>query len=381
MSFEFGSRSNHSRGRVGRAALTAGGTVALCTLLSGHASAATYSYVDWTEADVGQGTASGTISLPDDSTVTVDFVATHANGSPGSLYGAQVDGGTDYWKPSTPYVSDEVENAPPDPDILQLAGGTDETYTVELSEPIKDPIMALVSLGTPIAIITYDFDSPFTIVSQGAGYWGGSDTALTQLAGDVLQGAEGHGTIQFIGTFSTFSWTVPLPETWHGFTFAIRTTERLEPTPTSGGAGAGGAADQGGSSAVAGGAAGQGGSSAVAGGAAGRGGSSAVAGGGSSFTAGGGIGDDRGSDAGAGGEASVAEGGSSGLGSNTSGTGGKTSDDGDQAKAGATGSDSDDESTGVTCSCSAPGGGYGSVASSAWLAGLLALVIRRRRHH
>ncbi|MBN1606763.1 MAG: hypothetical protein JW940_09020, partial [Polyangiaceae bacterium] len=244
---DFASRSNPSRGGVRGAALAAGGMVALCTLSSGHASAATYIYVDWTEADVGQGTASGTISLPDDSTVTVDFVATHADGSPGSLYGAQTDGGTNYWTPSTPYVSDEVENAPPDADILQLAGGTDETYMVMLSEPIKDPVMALVSLGMPIGIVTYDFDSPFTIVSQGEGYWGGSDTALTQLAGDILQGAEGNGTIQFIGTFSTFSWTVPLPETWHGFTFAIRTTERLEPTPTDGGSGAGGAVDQGGS--------------------------------------------------------------------------------------------------------------------------------------
>jgi hypothetical protein len=40
---------------------------------------------------------------------------------------------------------------------------------------------------------------------------------------------EGHGTIQFIGTFSTFSWTVPSPETWHGSTFGIRTTQALEP--------------------------------------------------------------------------------------------------------------------------------------------------------
>ena len=44
-----------------------------------------------------------------------------------------------------------------------------------------------------------------------------------------LRGAEGHGTIQFIGTFSTFSWTVPTPESWHGSTFGIRTTEALEP--------------------------------------------------------------------------------------------------------------------------------------------------------
>jgi hypothetical protein len=112
---------------------------------------------------------------------------------------------------------------------LQLSGGQNETYTVSLSQPIKDPIMAIVSLGSPGTATTYDFDSPFTIVSQAAGYFGGSSTALVMLANNVLQGTEGSGTIQFIGTFSTFSWTVPTPETWHGFTFGIRTTEALEP--------------------------------------------------------------------------------------------------------------------------------------------------------
>ena len=36
------------------------------------ASAVLYHYVDWTSANVGGGTASGTITLPDASTVTVD---------------------------------------------------------------------------------------------------------------------------------------------------------------------------------------------------------------------------------------------------------------------------------------------------------------------
>ena len=91
--------------------------------------------------------------------------------------------------------------------------------------------MAIVSLGQPGLPTTYDFDSPFTIVSQGTGYWGGNATALQQLPGDILRGNEGHGTIQFIGTFSTFSWVVPTPENWHGFTFGIRTTEAIEPGP------------------------------------------------------------------------------------------------------------------------------------------------------
>ena len=203
--------------------------MALCALPH-VAAAATYYYVDWMVADVDHGTASGTITLPDGSKVTVTFAAINADGTQGDLYGAQVNNmGTNYWMPSDPYISAQVQNAPPGTDILQLAGGKNEVYKVTLSEPIKDPIMAIVSLGQAGLPTTYNFDSPFTIVSQGAGFWGGSSTALVQLPNNVLQGSEGHGTIQFLGVFSTFSWTVPTPESWHGFTFGIRTTERLEP--------------------------------------------------------------------------------------------------------------------------------------------------------
>jgi hypothetical protein len=205
---------------------------AIFVLVSANtASAVPYYYVDWLSANVSGGTASGTITLPDLSVVAVGFQAVNPNGSPGSLYGTTQTGcGTDYWSPTTPYTSSQVSNPPPPCDIVSLVGGVQQTYIVTLSEPIKDPIMAVLSLGQPSVFTTYDFDSPFTIVSQGAGYWGGGPTSLVELAGDVLRGNEGHGTIQFEGTFSTFSWVVPTPETWHGFTFGIRTTERIEPT-------------------------------------------------------------------------------------------------------------------------------------------------------
>ena len=163
----------------------------------------------------------------------MNFEAINADTTPGNLNFAQTDGtGTNYWAANSgaPYISTEVDNAPPDSDIISLIGGVAQTYKVTLSEAIKDPIMAIVSLGSAITPTTYDFDSPFTIVSQGAGHFGGSATSLTQLPGDILSGAEGHGTIQFIGTFSTFTWVVPTPENWHGFTFGIRTTEAIEPT-------------------------------------------------------------------------------------------------------------------------------------------------------
>ena len=199
-------------------------------LMCGTVDASLYHYLDWQAANPSAGTASGVITLPDASTVDVGFAATFARGNPGSFFFAQTAGGTNYWNPSTPYLSAQVENAPPASEILALVGGENQIYTVTLSEPIKDPIMAIVSLGSSFIATSYDFDSPFAIVSQGTGFWGDNATALSQLSGDVLLGTEGHGTIQFLGTFSTFSWAVPTPENWHGFTFGIRTTEALEPT-------------------------------------------------------------------------------------------------------------------------------------------------------
>ena len=210
--------------RRGFALATGLAAVALTTT----AFAATYNYVNWTTADVAGGTASGIIPLVGDAGVGVTFTATTADGGAGDLYGAQTGGnGTNYWTPAATYESSEVENAPPTSDIIQLAGGENETYTVNLSEPIVDPIMAIVSLGAAGAAITYNFDSPFTIVSQGTDDWGGSSTSLVQLPNNVLQGSEGSGVIQFIGTYSTFSWTVPSPESWHGFTFGILTSAAL----------------------------------------------------------------------------------------------------------------------------------------------------------
>jgi MYXO-CTERM domain-containing protein len=204
----------------------------VCVLLASlPARAVTYRYVDWTSADVAGGTAQGVITLPDASTVNVSFESIKEDGSAGNLFFAITGAGTNYWNPSAPYISSQVSNAPPASDLLALIGGVNQTYRVTLSEAIKDPIMAIVSLGQTGAPTIYDFDSPFDIVSQGPGPFGGTNTSLVKLAGDRLEGREGNGTVQFDGTYSTFSWIVPTPENWHGFTFGIRTTLALEPGP------------------------------------------------------------------------------------------------------------------------------------------------------
>lgn len=192
-------------------------------------SSGVFHYVDWRSADPLMGTAEGIISLPDGSVVTVTFTAKNPDGSRGSFYFGQTDGifNFNFWTPEAPWISESVRNIPPAGDIIALIGGVHQTYTVTLSEPIRDPIMAILSLGQAGLPTDYVFDAPFEIVSQGSGgvFGGGlltkSDTTLT--------GVEGHGTIMFDGVFSEFDWTVPRPETWHGFTFGIRTSLAIEP--------------------------------------------------------------------------------------------------------------------------------------------------------
>jgi hypothetical protein len=190
-------------------------------LKSGNISSSTYTYVDWLNADVAGGTATGTIARPGAPPVGVTFRAVGQDKKPGTLLGGQTAGGTNYWVPSEPYVSSRVRNEPGDSDLVQLAGAPGTVYILSLSEPVDTPIMPIVSLGQRGNLVQYDFDAPFSIISQGVGYWGGSTDALATRSGDILAGEEGHGTIRFAGTVTTISWTINGTEVWHGFTLGL----------------------------------------------------------------------------------------------------------------------------------------------------------------
>ena len=88
--------------------------------------------------------------------------------------------------------------------------------TIAFSKPLTNPVMAICSLGRTNLTVYYDFGQSFDVLSYGKGYWG--DGTLTELSGNVLEGKEGHGTIQFDGTISAISWTSTPTEYWHGFT-------------------------------------------------------------------------------------------------------------------------------------------------------------------
>ena len=41
------------------------------------------------------------------------------------------------------------------------------------------------------------------------------------MSGNNLIGEEGPGVVQFMGSFTSISWTVPVGETWHGFQVGV----------------------------------------------------------------------------------------------------------------------------------------------------------------
>lgn len=190
--------------------------VALCFACTG-ATASVIDWTDWQSATVGvNGSASGTVGG-----VGVSFA--------GDIAFAQTGAGTNYWTEGSPapYTGNSVvDNAPTAAELIAMsANGTTQTLT--FSQAVTNPIMAIVSMGRSNLPVTYDFDTSFTVLSEGRGYWG--DGSYSTGAGDTLTGYELHGAIQFIGTFTSISWDTTTAEYWHGFTVGVAQSAVPEP--------------------------------------------------------------------------------------------------------------------------------------------------------
>jgi hypothetical protein len=188
-------------------------TIAL-SALGLAAQAETVTYVDWNSTGPGPGTVNGTLGgIGVTYTGELNFAQINNNGT----YYYTGPGGVPN---PNPYVNPVVGNTPPTSDMIAISGnGTPNTFT--FSSPVTDPIMLLVSLGQvdPTKNTVYTFNQPFNILSDGPGWWGGPGTLVP--AGNSVQGIEGDGSIQFIGTFDSLSFTTSNGEYWNGFTLGI----------------------------------------------------------------------------------------------------------------------------------------------------------------
>jgi hypothetical protein len=114
--------------------------------------------------------------------------------------------------------------------ILQLIGGTDAVQTLTFSKPVVDPVMAIWSLGQGGAPASFVFQGVAPVLISGGpnAEFGGSSIVVN---GNTVSGAEGNGTIQFIGTFTSLSWTNPQAENWYGFNVGIAGVAPPVPEP------------------------------------------------------------------------------------------------------------------------------------------------------
>ena len=136
--------------------------------------------------------------------------------------------GTNYWtepnSSSKPYTGNIViDNAPTGAEMIALNGAA--SHSITFGSAVIDPVMTFVSVGSPIIPVTYNFDQPFTLLSNGVGYWSwanpGGGPGDVSLVGNSLTGSEFHGAIQFHGTLSSISWSSLQDENWQGFTVGV----------------------------------------------------------------------------------------------------------------------------------------------------------------
>ena len=95
--------------------------------------------------------------------------------------------------------------------------------TVTFGSAVVNPLIAFISVGQPSLSVRYNFlGNSFNVLSDNstdAAAWG---TGSQTVAGNTIIGNEFSGTVQLIGTFSSFSYSVEDAEDWHGVTVGVQ---------------------------------------------------------------------------------------------------------------------------------------------------------------
>lgn len=183
---------------------------AAASLFAASASASTIYWTQWNRgytAGTTTGSASGSIaSTPG---VNVSY----------SGEVEQVILGYPSWGPTSTFDAGGSNPPPSAGGIVRIFGGLTSTDTLTFSTPVKDPYIAIWSLGQGGDDASFVFNATPVFKSGGpSNEYGGS--AIT-VSGNTVSGAEADGVVQFIGTYSSISWNNPVAENWYGFTVGI----------------------------------------------------------------------------------------------------------------------------------------------------------------
>ena len=171
-------------------------SVAALAFASAPASAATITWNTWTSVGTGvDGSIATTYVGP-----AVQDVVNYPSYTPTSTFADGVI----------------VNNAPvPANNILRIFGGNVSTQTLTFSQAVVNPVFAIWSLGQPGIDASFVFNQTPTFVAGGpSAEYAGSSIIVS---GNTVHGEEVNGTVEFIGTFTSLSWTNPVFEDWYGF--------------------------------------------------------------------------------------------------------------------------------------------------------------------
>lgn len=195
--------------------------VAFTAAIPAHAD--TFAWTNWTSATPGSatpGSATGTLG----STLY---------GTIGVTYSGQTSGiATEpSWGPVSTFTGGIVGNAPTPHNGLALEGGQTYTETITFSHAVTDPAFAIWSLGSGSVPAYFNFNSsePFNLLGGGpSAEYGGQSIVI---AGTAIDGSEGNGLVQFIGTYSSLTFTTPNYEGYYSLTVGEDATLTDNPNP------------------------------------------------------------------------------------------------------------------------------------------------------
>ena len=179
-------------------------------LVMGSASAALATWTDWTSI-------SGTAASGSMGGVSVS-IATNSGAI--NTVNSQTNCGGNFWT-GTAYTNGNLSNGPIACEQVGMRLPT--SITVTFGSAVNDLYMALLSVGQPGLAVTYDFNTAFSIDSEGQGFFGNDITngivGLGTLGGGSLTMREFHGVLRFAAPVTSLTFTNAPREFWHAFTF------------------------------------------------------------------------------------------------------------------------------------------------------------------
>lgn len=114
-----------------------------------------------------------------------------------------------------------VANAPVQANgIRELIGGNSTVNTITFSSAVVNPVMAIWSLGQGGVQASFAFNNATPVLISGGPSTQYAGNPIT-VSGNSVFGVEGNGTVQFMGTYTSLSWTNPVAENYYGFNVGV----------------------------------------------------------------------------------------------------------------------------------------------------------------